>query len=135
MERKQENRKGAAGCAIVALFFAGALFYVAAYNSRAAKRIQNLPDLDLAALQLLPPGEDGLVTGVLQGNIPLVEDLVLYECEIWGSDEYTDSDGVRIRGYRWTTVDRLIPPLVLFRPDGKVRTAAVSSARVFGECP
>jgi hypothetical protein len=121
-EREIRTKVVAAVLFIVVLGgFGGLLLIGGTATNREVRHIKNLPVLDRAAFQALAPGEDALVTGVLQGNETLVEDLVLYKCETW--DRRYVGKYHRPESY-WRVTEQLVPSLTLSLPGGELKTAA-----------
>ena len=113
------------------MFFAcGAILAFVVSPSQAVewRRIQNLPELTASSLASTATGEDVVITGTLDGNETVVEDLVAYQREVWDVTESTDEDGNTEYEGSWDTVETNVPTLTVNISGGAVTVIAASNA-------
>ncbi len=84
-------------------------FFISPQQAAEWRRIDALPDLDPAGLAAIAQGKELYLTGVLTGNTPLKQDLVLYQVDVWNitTDSEGDKDG------SWSMQERRVPALTL----------------------
>jgi hypothetical protein len=125
---------GSAACCLCGAFMA---LVVAPRQALQAGRVARLPLADAAAVAAAGPGEDLLVTGVLEGNTPLLAEgppLVVYAEERWvvtvpGGE---DGEGSGEPFGRWQSQVVRVPALTLAVGGEPVRIEATSGARLSG---
>jgi hypothetical protein len=111
-------------------------FGVAPQQALQAGRVARLPLADAAAVRAAAPGEDLLVTGILEGNTPLLEapPLVVYAEERWvvTATGGEDDEGSGEPFGRWQSQVVRVPELSLTVGGEAVRIEATSGARLSG---
>jgi hypothetical protein len=80
-----------------------------------AWRISRLPVMDAASVAAAAPDDTVLVTGVLAGNAPALEDydLVAYRLDEWEVTSSTSEDGDTFYNGSWRAVELIVPELNL----------------------
>lgn len=124
---------GALGCCLCGVFMA---FVVAPGQALQAARVARLPLADAAGVAAAAPGDDLLVSGVLDGNAPLLDDspLVAYAEEVWVVTATGGEDG-EASGEpfgRWQSQVVSVPPLTLLVGEAPVVLQAASGLRLGG---
>jgi hypothetical protein len=101
-------------------------------TERYQRRIESLPVVDAAAFQAIDPGQDVIITGILDGNTS-PSGLVAYARERY-EVSYSEPDEYSDGGYRgrWQELDQTVPGLTIRVDDKEVNTVPVSSARMGG---
>jgi hypothetical protein len=125
---------GSAGCCLCGAFMA---FVAAPGQALQAGRVARLPLADAPAVAAAGPGEALLVTGILEGNTPLLAEgppLVVYAEERWvvtvpGGE---DGEGGGEPFGRWQSQAVRVPELSLAVGGEPVRIEATSGARLSG---
>jgi hypothetical protein len=126
---KIRQRKGAViggvlGSAVFCIMGAFFIFGLSSKDRGDLQRVQALPQLDAAAFDAAPAGEEVLIGGTLQGNEAVSpQGYVAYVQESW--DVTWDTTRDKNEG-DWDLIERQIPALTIATTGGTLTTAAVA---------
>lgn len=123
----------AAAAAAVMFLICGAImaFVISPGQAVEWRRINNLPDMDVATINTMASGEAVVITGTLNGNEEIhSEGLVAYRVEEWMVSEPSSDDSSP--SGRWDTVERNVPALNLDAAGGSIATLSNNSANLGG---
>lgn len=134
--RQRSRAVLAAFAASAACCLCGALmtFVFAPAQAIEAYRISRLPVMDAATVEAAAPGDEILITGVLTGNAPVLEEAVFvaYYAEEWEVTVPADADGEGEPHGSWKSVETVVPDLNLDVSGQSVTIRRTDSARLAG---
>ena len=139
-----ENIRGRIGAAIGAgvvavCFLAGGAamaFWLSPQQALEWRRIEGLPELDAVAYGNVATGDEVAITGTLVDNPDQTkEGLVAYIEERWDVSTSSGSSSTPDNkpSGSWTTIDTVIPVLVVSMAGGSIKTVAVNSGNLGGD--
>jgi hypothetical protein len=104
-------------------------FVASPTGSAEIDRLEKLPDLTAGNLASVSPGEEYIVTGILEGNEPqIIIGFVAYYTETWGYEKkYYFRSPPKLQ-WKWYLSGIGMPPLTITLDDGPITTAEVPLA-------
>ena len=137
--RNIRNRASSAIAAVIGaafFFICGAIlaFVVSPQQALEWRRIQNLPQLDAASFAAADSGDEVAITGRLENNQTLTEDgMVAYFREEWVVELPDSDDDDSEPSGSWTTIEEVVPVLMIEISGGTLMTLAADSPRFDGK--